>query len=652
MTYRSFTSATRQLLGCLLLIAAEGVCGAANPAQGNSTQHPRLLFTEADLPALRQRFDEPANSEVKKRTLERAAALLTYSGNGKYESTPENFDKMSYKIWADKGMGFVTTFSWAYVLTGDKLYTDALWSVLKHECKVRGQLKQNDFRFEFVAKSNGVNAALAYDVAWAALDDEKRATLATYLDQYLIFKDKPSFGWKNNIGLGYFSAVGLIALARLDENPKAREVLAECIKRLKEISYPASIVPHPDGAYPEGALYADYMFLYLLPFIQRYEEITGDKNHGLWEPAFFRNTHRMVETLTGGDGLWAPIYDSQPQPYGAAWLAGLGQRTNNDVLRWAAEHYYRETIAETDPAKEVGRSLIAYVLNRAWKKEVQFPGLPTLALLPSINTGTLRSDKAIKPGLMITVRGYGEKEVSMRGQHLDVGSFLLYARGENFLIDPGYNQPEPVNHSMPQINGLDVQVRANAPLMGDEKGNLRMLTIDPTLAYKKPNTPVTAFRRTWVMAGDEAVILLDDVRETAAVVSRFQAGFAAEIQPDHRSAIIHGKSNRLWMGAFGPESQMTMSGPLDFGKSWVYKQWADEGKVAWHRLEAAYQHDPEKPMIWVFVPMKGTAAAPDVSVRHDRDRVAIKVPGQSEVIFNKVEGVWQAAGFSPKPGAM
>ena len=251
---------------------------------------------------------------------------------------------------------------------------------------------------------------------------------------------------------------------------------------------------------------------------------------------------------------------------------------------------------------------------------------------------------------MVAVRGFGEKEVGLRGPHFDVGSFVLYARGDNFLIDPGYNQPEPQNHSTLRLNGQDMQARAPSPLLGDEKGERRMLTIDPSRAYAKGAKSVVPVRRTWVMAGGQAVVLLDDIQSPAEVVSRLQAGIAALVQPDNRSAVIQGKSSQLWLGAYGPEARMTVSGPLDFGKSWVYKQWADAGRVSWHRIEAAYRHEPDQPMVWVFVPQDPGAPAPAVAVERSAERVVVRISGQPDVIFLKSGETWTAEGFHPKPG--
>ncbi len=616
----------------------------------STPEHPYLLFTEDQISDIRQAFNEPRNLPLKTRVIAQAERYFTYSGEGKFEGSPGNLN--SWKTWAQRGYSATQAFTWAYILTGDARYSSALLELYRHEWRIRSDIDQDHFRFEFTVKGTGVNAALAYDMLWPILSEEDREAFGTYIDQYLVFMSKPSFGWKNNIGTGYFSAVGLVALARLNENPEARDILRKCIEQLKVEPYPTSFHPHPDGAYPEGPMYADYVFHYFLPFVDRYEQITGDTDHGLLDPPFFRNTHRMVETLLGGDGFWAGIYDSQPQDYGASWTAYLGDRFDNDLLRWASDYFFDRVMADGAARGEATRSLRPAVLNRTWDAPVEFPGLPTLAMLPSINTGSIRSDSAVKPGLMVTVRGFGEKEVNMRSQHKDVGSFILYARGENFLIDPGYYQPEPEAHNLPEIDGMSVQLRTPSPLIGDEKGSLRTLSIDPTRFYRRGNDTPTPIRRTWVMAGDKAVILVDDIQGSDKVISRLQAGFATEVQPGGTSAVIAGKESDLWLGAFGPEHDMSVSGPLDFGKSWEFKRFENEGKMSWHRIEAAYQSKPEQPMVWVFVPRAQGEAAPEVLVRHTPENIFVRVPGHADIVLEKTDAGWQAAGLDPRPGTL
>ncbi len=617
----------------------------------STPEHPYMLFPADQLEEVRERFSQPRFEKVKGRFIRNADQMLTYSGEGKFEGDPATFESRAYKTWAQRRWTARESFLWAFILTGEPHYRDALLQVYRHEWKIRDNLDQNHFNFEFTAKIDGYTAALTYDMLRPHLSEKDREAFVTYLSQYLVFMSKPTYGWKNNIGTGYFSAVGLIALALLDDLPEAPAVLQKCIEQIKAEPYPWSILPHPDGAYPEGALYMDYMLSKLIPFVDTYERVTGDTEHGLLDPEFFQHIHRFAETYIGGDGGWIPFYDSQPQNFGAAWLAFLGKRCDNQLLRWAADHFADRGLASYT-GKEVTRSLPPYILYHDWERPVPFPGLPTLSMLPSVNTGAMRSEPVVEPGLMVAVRGFGENEKDMRAPHKDVGSFVLYARGENFLIDPGYKQPESPEHSLPQINGMTVQVRSPSPLIGDEKGSLRTLSIDPTRSYRRGNDTPPPIRRTWVMAGDKAVILVDDIQEPAEVISRLQAGFATEIQPGGTSAVIAGKENDLWLGAFGPELDMIVTGPLDFGDSWEFKRLEKSGLLSWHRIEAAYQSKPEHPMVWVFVPREQGEGAPEVLVRHTPENIFVRVPGHADVVLEKTSTGWQAAGLEPRPGSL
>ena len=623
--------------------------GAPLKASDGITQpRPYMLFPADSLQTMRERFDLPRNRPVKEKIIADADRYLTYSGEDKFEGDPATFASRSYKTWAQKRGPARKAFLWAYLLTGDERYSQALLQMYRHEWKQRAALKQADFGFELNTKSDGVMGALAYDALWSELSEEDRQAFRTYLEQYLVFMPKPSFGWKNNIGTGYFAAVGSISLALLNESPQAREVLRECLERLKKHPYPTSFEVHPDGAYPECALYMDYMFLNLLPFIESYERITGDRNHGLLDPAFFQNTNRFVSTMLGGDGIWISFYDSQPQDFGAAWMAFLGRRTGQPLLLWGSDYFFDRILADSNAGSEVTRSLIPNILIRDWDKAHPFPGLPTLALLPSINTGSMRSDGTVKPGLMVAVRGYGQNEENMRAEHKDVGSFVLYARGENFLIDPGYYQPEAEAHSLPDLDGIKPQKRRPSPLTGAESGDMRVLSIDPSAAYKAPDRSAPAIRRTWTMDADRAVVLLDDVGGNVPVLSRFQAGYKTSLQDGGDAARVEGRQADLWIQHFGPRATLSVQGPLDFGKSWIYKKRAKDGLTSWHRLEAAYTASTDEPTVWVFVPLDKSSGRPEITMQRSASYIRVSISGRQAARFVKDSHGWHVEGVDLK----
>lgn len=613
------------------------------PLQAEAPARPHLLFPAAKADAIRERFDEPRHLPVKQMILERADKLLTYSGEGKFDATQPD----PWKLFAQRLTPSLNDFAWAYFLTGNPIYRDTLIEVMKHETRIRAEIDQNQFRFEFTTKSPGLPFTFAADLLWDELSPELRQNFGQYLDQYLVLKDRPSFGWTNNIGLGYFSAVGTIALFRIDENPEAAAIVAECIERLKKEPYPKMLAQHPDGAYPEGALYMDYMAAHLLPFIGLYERVTGDTSHGLLDLPFFSNTHRFVETYTGGDGVWAPVFDSQPQYYGAGWGAYLGERLNDDTLRWMADHGFENIMADFDGAgRETQRALIPHIIYRDWNRTIPVPDFPTLSMLPSVHTGTIRSDNRLEPDLMLIARGYGENELALRSQHKDVGSFSLYANGENFLIDPGYYQPEANAHSLPLVDGVGPEVRRPSPLRGGEQGGRRALVIDATASYraKSPETPT--IRRLWVMTGSRAVVLLDDIAGPARIESLLQTGFETKVDANGQAAIVTGHKGRLWMQPFGPTTTLKVEGPLDFEKSWIFRKKAEAGEFSWHRVAGAYENNPEQPMVWVFAPVGMAENPPRVEVVRQNGAITVHIEGTEPVEFHKAAGKWGIRGLA------
>ena len=320
------------------------------------------------------------------------------------------------------------------------------------------------------------------------LSEDDRRSYDAYLDQYLVLKKKASYGWSNNIGAVYHSGVGLVALARLGANPAARPLLAHCIATIKDPFYKTCILPHEDSGYPEGPLYRSYALLWTLAFVDAYERVTGDKGHGLLDPPFFRNSSGYVETLLGGDGVPLTFNDCQPQYYGPAWAAYPGARYDLPLCRWFADHCLTEGMRkrlDKGTGSEIGAPYT--VFGFLWRDDmrVEFPGLPTLSILPSLNIGALRSDRSVRPGLMVAVRGRGTNEIGHNQP--DTGSFVLYARGENYLIDPGYYQPESEKHSLLLVNGKGPQRAARRAGKRRGKGGLAWLAVDATQRILGPS---------------------------------------------------------------------------------------------------------------------------------------------------------------------
>jgi len=618
-----------------------------SPAHAESAplQHPYLFLKGSNREAIRAKFNDPRFADYKSIILAEAEKLMTFNAGAPEDIGPK---LRAFKLNARQKQPVLNILPWAWFLTGDAAYKDMFLAVMQNDFDQieKGVLIFDPYKFvsEFTMVQFAVHAAAAYDLLYPELTLEQRESFEKYLDQSLALyqnKTKASYGWGNNIGAVYFASTAIVALSRLDGNPNARAILDECRIKLKEIFYKISIDPFEDGGYPEGPLYRNFAMLWTLALIDTYERVTGRTDHGLLDAPFFKNSFRYIESMLGGNGAWITFNDSQPQWYGAPGCAWLGARYDQPLMRWMADYLVKNHNSEPVNLRSRGLQPTYWVMAFLWRDDKpapkEFPGLPTLSILLSLNTGVIRSEGTLKPGLLVGVRGRGPKEVGHAQS--DVGSFVLYARGENFLIDPGYFHSEPVKHSLPIIDGVVAHEknRDGAPLTGEEHGDLRSLSVDSSVVYKNRSV-----RRNFAMLGDKAVVVLDDI-DGGEVMSLLQLGFGAQIQPDMKSVIVKGKNNSLFIGAYGPPLGLEMEGPIDFEKSWIYKRMADAGEISWNKLKGSYKADAGKPLVWVFVPMATGGPAPKVEVDHQPDLVTVRIGGEKPIKFSKTAGGWRPA---------
>lgn len=620
---------TGQRARCIVAVALVAMMMLAVPASGQDQRpapdHPRLFEAFDDVPALRKKFNDPRFAAFKETLLADADKLLDYQGQNPQPGKDIGVGYRAYKLAAQQRKRVLPALGWSYLLTGEEKYRDLLLLTLPHIFKT--PFNPKSFQSEFDVTRFGGPAAVVYDMLYDELDEEMRRDYGKWLDSFLNLRAKPSWGWNNNIGAVYWSSVGIVALARLDAHPDARQILDKCVANLKPF-YRHSIEPHPDSGYPEGPLYRNFALFWLLMFVDAYEHVTGDTEHGLLDEPFFRNAPRYIQTMLGGDGVWLTFNDSQPRNYGGPWSAYLGARHDQPTLRWFADH----VLNGPSPNGESHDAVFTFLWRDA--KPAEFPGLPTLSTLPSLNIAALRSDKTLKPGLMLAVRGRGPVEHGHNQP--DTGSFVLYANGENVLIDPGYYQPEPEKHNLLIVDGQAPTRRKQAPVTAGEAGALRWTTVDATAAYEG----VERVHRHFVMVADEAVIVLDDVAGKK-VTTHLQTAHAPQVQDDKRSAVVEADATALWIGAFGPAVAWGVEGPRDFGRSWVFDDLAEAGRVRWHTMSADYAVDPDKPLVTVCVPIAREAdGPPKVAVHHADRRITITLPSTRRISFTKTDKGW------------
>jgi hypothetical protein len=176
------------------------------------------------------------------------------------------------------------------------------------------------------------------------------------------------------------------------------------------------------------------------------------------------------------------------------------------------------------------------------------------------------------------------------------------------------------------------------------KGKWRRLCLDAAKAYKEP--PLKHYRRLFVLYGEKAALVLDDITSDAnhSVQSQYQCGHAAKVLPDLRSAVIEGKEIHMLVKTFGPDLQLDVEGPLDFGRSWVFAQ---SEEFSWHRITGSFSSPDPNPLITVFLPFEKTAPAPECRASYDADRITVTLPDGTSAEFRKGKQGWR---FSTEGG--
>jgi hypothetical protein len=615
---------------CLVLLTM-----AVSPISAQS--HPRLLFDGVKgREAWVKRMNQPHLRDYRDMLIEQADKVMGHE------------DGTAWKIYSQRPVQAFSSLPYAYLLTGDEKYLKMFLEVAKLHTE-RFKWDPKVFQAEFTL-NRGACLAFAYDALHDRIPDEQKRAIEKHLDGAIeivfpIHERGGQWGLGNNIGAVFYAYSATIAAVRVDgpnANPRAREVLDLCIGGIKKFQN-FSLSHYGDGAYPEGVLYWNFGVTWYLALAEVLQRVTGD-DHGLLDFDVFKNTDQFVATMIGGDGVTVPFADSQPFNAGAGIAHLLGQRHNQPLLRWFAD----DMVARRDE-----RDGFAYwdremfrVFAAVWRDDkppVKFPGLPTLSILESVQWGTIRSDSAAKPALQVSLKGNPGRKLSH--SQPDLGSFMLYAGGEAFIIDPGYYQPESDKHSLPLVDGVGMDQGNPAPIRGWEKGKIRGLSVDLSKAYdtKKERGPARVLRHL-VMLGDHTVVLLDDIvpanGSAGKVVSNLQAGQATTLSPGDGTARLEGSQRQVAIRFDGPPAELSLQGPRDFGRAWTFREVAARGGYSWHTLTAAYSADPRQPLIAILQPVQRDAAAPTVQVDRQGERISVRA-GSEEVVFTMDDSGWR-----------
>jgi hypothetical protein len=509
-----------------------------------------------------------------------------------------------------------------------------------HPGRLLRRVDIDQFYFHTVAAVAGV-----YDTLFAELTADQRARIARWLNDAVRhyatrvrrndwwFANNPS----NTIAVGS-SCGGITALALKYSTADANDVLDLAAKTIRQ-RYKAIT---PDGGCVEGTLYWNYALTYQMRFGQALRNVTGD-DRGMLSSDRIRNSYRFVETMLGGDGTMFSFNDTQPYLTGAvigASLDGPADSPRPALMRWLVDEIMAD--CATAPPKSGYASvradaLACPLLFRSRRKGPEkFPGVPTLTYLKTLQWGAIRSDgNSFRPKLVVGVKGRGGP--TTHHAQADLGSFVLHANGESYLIDPGYYENGADRHSTLLMDGGGPGAKNEARIVNAwESGQRRSMAVDLRDAYKKK---LPGARRHFVMDGDRAVALLDEVPAGAAkkVTLQVQCLFEPELAKETAGVVLAGEQGRLRVECFGPEVTLKSR-----ARQWKQRWVSPHGHDTWYTVSGVYAPSATRPMVTVFTPVGGAGQPPQATVRYADKAIEVAVDGKAVAEFAKTADGWQA----------
>lgn len=512
-----------------------GQAGERVPSLAELPPHPRLFADAARWAELRTQIErDPVSARLARFVRGRAEQVLTLP--------PVRYEKQGRRLLAPvrEGSSRIIALAMAARLSGEARFRERAIEDLRLAATLP------DWNPSHFLDTAEMTFALAtgYDWLYEWITPADRALFErAILDKGLAasFPEGPAPGWvdaNNNwtqvchAGL----AAGAIAVASL--NP---ELSTRVLQRaLDHLPGSARFAYEPDGAYPEGPSYWDYGTTYHALLADLLQHALGSTLGTDGYPGFLE-TAGYLDQMTGPTGAFFNYADGRERRSFSSALFWFARRlSNGSLLRHELE------LLETMPSSglprgdEQGTRFLPFALLW-WEPSLEPAARRRAATAPLSWLGrgktpvaTHRSAWGDRRALFV---GLKAGPINASHAHMDLGSFIIEARGVRWAVDPGWQDYSPLEargldlwsyrqdadrwkvfrlgseaHNVLRFNGRPQAVEANVPItdFSGAPGEQRT-TMDLSSAYRGL---VDGVRRTVSLEGDSR-IRIDDAWTTA-----------------------------------------------------------------------------------------------------------------------------------------
>jgi hypothetical protein len=317
-----------------------------------------------------------------------------------------------------------------HMLEGSDAYVDRVWAEIDAACAFKDW---NPSHFLDTAEMTYA-VAIAYDWLFGHwTDDQKRVMCDAIVEKGLTpgmqtYHGEPEMkNWhqnQNNWNQVCNGGLSMGALAIADEHPElARDILGEAIR-----SIPLPMRHYaPDGAGTEGATYWDYGSRYNILYMSSLETALGT-DFGLADIPGFKESGQYQMHISGPSRLPYDFADCGMRRMGTAMHFWMGKRFAIPEYSWFR---YNELIRPDEHAT---------VLDFLWYDGQGSNFDPTTLALDKHFRGaevaSMRSTWTNEDGLGIGIQAGGNANLTMH-RHVDLGTFILEALGERWIVEAG-----------------------------------------------------------------------------------------------------------------------------------------------------------------------------------------------------------------------
>jgi oligo-alginate lyase len=430
----------------------------------------------------------------------------------------EDMKARADKMVSDAKGGNIELLTLVYTMTGDKQYAEKAKTGL---LQLLGRPAWDGMDDRTPRWNSGLGtargcftSAVVFDGIYNYLSKEERKKIAKDIVRLGIepalndwLSDNKRIHSLNSMGHNWWSAVvfeaGIASLAIMNEVPEAKGWADDVLQASKEwFGFAGSVLENkpgnfdPDGGFYESVSYANFGVSEYLFFRLAWTNALGaikmpydgllEKTVDWFINACYPTSEGHLLSLNFGD---SNPFASGDRPAKLMIALGMGKERYWWYLQQTKNNQFREDLNVHTP--------LGFLYHPIQKTPSAVPDLPLSAIYKDMGWGMLRSSWNKDATLLGVKSGF-----TWNHAHADAGSFILYHKGRNLLIDGGN-----VGYGMPEYSRYFVRSEAHNVLLFNGKAQ------DPQDQYHAVKTPGKLYNL--VDGGDVKYILADATGPTA-----------------------------------------------------------------------------------------------------------------------------------------